>query len=421
MPPPRPGPGDVDMALPAPTRRKLDQMAGYSERDDVMIHYTVTESCPFRCRGCINALTAEAKAPGDGKRTRLDRDPVRDAVGIGRLIRDSGKDRAVIVFYGGEPMLRAGRMQAILEALGRGDERVKIRYMTITSGHYLLQEAERFPDLMRRMWLTAVSVDGTADQHNRMRKGTDLARIQRELAGFARIRTGDVLIWSTLRPSMSLADCYASFRYFLDLGEAEHFFWHWDEAAGTIEDLDGYRAAYLQDLEKILAEYLQRLAAGQLLSIVHVNELLLYLFTGKRRGTTACAVEKMANFDIAGDGRIHACADLPETMDIGRIEPDGAVRLYADAGDRLSGLVSYRDVLGCRQCGVEPYCGGRCPVQIHLGGIDRARQYCFLMRDHVAAVKSAAPAVVDAMLAAGHTLASLYRSARLAKYTDVTP
>jgi radical SAM protein with 4Fe4S-binding SPASM domain len=409
------------MSLPAATRRKLGRMAGPAIREDGMIHYTVTESCPFRCRGCINALTAHAGGPGEGNRTRLDRDPVRDAGGIGRLIRDSGKDRAVIVFYGGEPMLRPGRMQAVSEALGRGDGRVKIRYMTITSGHYLLKVAERFPDLMRRMWLTAVSVDGTVEQHNRMRTGTDLAQIQRELAGFARLRTGEVLIWSTLRPSMSLADCYASFRYFLDRGEAEHFFWHWDEAAATIEDLDGYRAAYLQDLEKILAEYLQRLAAGQLLSIVHINELLLYLFTAKRRGTTACAVEKMANFDIAGDGRIHACADLPETMDIGRIEPGGGVRLYADAAQRLTALVSYRDVLGCRQCGVEPYCGGRCPVQIHLGGIDRARQYCFLMRDHVAAVKNVAPAIVDAMLAAGKSLGSLYRSARLAKYTDVTP
>ena len=220
---------------------------------------------------------------------------------------------------------------------------------------------------------------------------------------------------------MSLTDCFSSFRYFLDRKQAEHFFWHWDEAEGIIEDLGGYRAAYRSDLEAILAVYLRRLRAGELLSIVHLNELLLYLFTQRRRGTTACAVEQMANFDIAGDGRIHACADLPETMDIGEIGTEGGVRFHEDAANRLSQVVAYRDSLGCRACGVEPYCGGRCPVQIHLGGIERARQYCYLMRDHVAAVKDVAPAVVDAMLATGHTMASLYGSARLAKYTDVTP
>jgi hypothetical protein len=60
-------------------------------------------------------------------------------------------------------------------------------------------------------------------------------------------------------------------------------------------------------------------------------------------------------------------------------------------------------------------------VQIHLGGIERARQYCFLMRDHVQTVKNVAPAVADKMAQNGLSLTSLYRSARLAKYTDVTP
>jgi radical SAM protein with 4Fe4S-binding SPASM domain len=129
----------------------------------------------------------------------------------------------------------------------------------------------------------------------------------------------------------------------------------------------------------------------------------------------------MDNFDILGDGKIHACADLPATMDIGEMDAEGRIRFHADARSRLKQIVGYRESLGCGRCGVEPYCGGRCPVQIHLGGIDRARQYCYLMRDHVAAVKEIAPAVADAMQGGGHPLALLHRSARLAKYTDVTP
>jgi radical SAM protein with 4Fe4S-binding SPASM domain len=421
MVPPPLGPGDVDMALPPETRRRIKKLPGFSEQQDVMIHYTITEKCPFRCRGCINALTAAAPHAAAGPE-QGDRDPVRDGRGIVRLIHDSGKERAVVVFYGGEPMLRPGRMRAVFDSVDReNDGRHQVDFMVITSGHYLSRSAERHPEMMKRLWLTAVSVDGTTGQHNAMRQGTDLERIRAELADFNRRRTGDVLIWSTLRPEMSLADCFASYRYFLDRGEAEHFFWHWDEAEGVIDDLDSYRSAYRADLEAILAEYLARLGHGELLSILHVNELLLFLLTGRHRGTTACAVEEMANFDIGSNGRVHACADLPETMDIGRIESDGRVRFRKDARQRLEHLVKYKHRLGCRTCGVEPYCGGRCPVQIHLGGIERAKQYCLLMRDHVKSVKAIAPKVVDAMLANGQSLQALYASARLAKYTDVTP
>ncbi len=421
IPPPLLGPGDVDMTLPPETRRKIEALPGFVEQDDVMVHYTVTGKCPFQCRGCINAMTAAAPHPS-GSRADGGRDPARDGAGIARLIRDSGKDRAVVVFYGGEPMLEPERMQAVADAVCRSTgASPKVKFMVITSGHYLGRAAVRCPEMMKKMWLTAVSVDGTVDQHNAMRQGTDLVCIRRELADFSRVRTGEVLIWSTLRPGMSLADCFASYLYFLDRVEAEHFFWHWDEAQGRIKGLETYRAAYRNDLRAILSEYVRRLAGGELISIVHVNELLLFLFTGRRRGSTACAVEKMANFDVAGDGRIHACADLPESMDIGVIGSDGSISFRRDAGRRLSALVTYKKRLGCMRCGIEPYCGGRCPVQVHLGGIERARQYCFLMRDHVQVVKDAAPQVVDAMAAGGLTMASLYRSARLAKYTDVTP
>ena len=67
---------------------------------------------------------------------------------------------------------------------------------------------------------------------------------------------------------------------------------------------------------------------------------------------------------------------------------EGDVIMEPDARKRLTSLIAYKIGLGCDQCGVEPYCGGRCPVQVHTGGIDRARQYCFMMREHVRIVKA---------------------------------
>jgi len=420
------GPEDVDMVLDAEVYEKIKALPPYEEADEIMIHYTVTEECPFNCRGCINALTA---GKGNSVRSgflpegqKKGQDLERDILGIGRLIQESGKKTAVIVYYGGEPMLRIDSMNHFYATLPRilGNS-MSLKHMVITSGHFLERAIRKTPELISRMWLTALSIDGNEEQHNAVRRGTSLREIRRQVEALNRVRQGDVLIWATLRPGMSLWDCFESFMYFQKRGEAEHFFWHSDEGDGMIPELSGYLDRYCRDLEKIMGVYIEHLRQGKLLSLIHVNDLLLYLFTRRRRGTTACAVERMENFDIIGDGKVHACADLPEEMSIGRISESGEIVFEADAMERVAKIVSYKTDLGCSACGVEPYCGGRCPVQANTGGIGRARQYCFMMREYVRTVKQHAPQIAELIFEKGIALQDLYRSAHLTKFADVTP
>jgi len=416
---------EVDMILDPGIYQKVAMLQDYEEREEIMIHYTVTEQCPFNCRGCINALTAgiaQADRNAFVPREKNDDDLERDARAIAHLIRQSGKDTAVIVFYGGEPMLRLDRMERFYKRLsGLLEKSYSVRYMVVTSGHYLDSAVRRHRDLTANMWLTAVSVDGTSKQHEEMRQGTSLATVRRQVASFDKVRKGDVLIWSTIRPGMSLLDCFESYMHFRLRGEAEHFFWHWDEAEGTIPNLGEHLARYFADLEVIMNRYMEHLQKGDMISIIHVNELILYFLTQKRRGSTACGVERMTNFDIVGDGKIHACADLPQTMNIGSVSESGHVMFDADAKERLSQIITYKDGLGCSACGVEPYCGGRCPVQTHTGGIERARQYCYMMRGHVGTVKKYVGDITALMIGQGVGLADLYESAHYCKFTDVTP
>ncbi len=419
------GPDDVDMVLDVGVCEKVAALPAYEEVDEVMIHYTVTQECPFDCRGCINALTA-----GKGNSGRSEFVPEknnglnleRDLLGISRLIKDSRKNAAVIVYYGGEPMLRLEPMAHFYRALpGIVGDSTSLKHMVITSGHFLEKAIKQSPDLISGMWLTALSIDGNEEQHDAMRRGTSLRKIRRQVEALNQVRKGEVLIWATLRPGMSLWDCFDSFMYFRKRAEAEHFFWHCDEGDGLIPDLSGYLDNYRRDLEKIMGVYLEHLSRGDLLSLIHVNDLLLYLFTKKRRGTTACAVERMENFDVIGDGKVHACADLPEAMSIGLILESGEIAFEPDAKARLQKIVSYKTDLGCSACGVEPYCGGRCPVQANTGGIGRARQYCFMMREYVKTIKQYTAQIADLMLEKGIAPGELYRSAHLTKFADVTP
>ena len=149
------GADDVDMVLDESLYGKVAALPAYEEIDEVMIHYTVTQECPFSCRGCINALTA-----GKGNSGRSEFFPgretgehfERDLLGISRLIKDSGKNTAVIVCYGGEPMLRLEPMARLYRTLpGIVGESTTLRHMVITSGHYLEKAIRICPDLVSRM------------------------------------------------------------------------------------------------------------------------------------------------------------------------------------------------------------------------------------------------------------------------------
>jgi radical SAM protein with 4Fe4S-binding SPASM domain len=169
-------------------------------------------------------------------------------------------------------------------------------------------------------------------------------------------------------------------------------------------------------LEEVTERYVEKALQGEILPIAHLNELILYLITGKERGHTACGVELARNYDIMG-GEIHACADLPPSVG-GFIGSDGSDFNEPD----FSRLVEYKDWLRCHECGVYPYCGGRCPVQALSGSPERTLQICQLMRLHVGIVRERIDDISTALDQSGMSLQDLYdSSAYLTRYTDVVP
>ncbi|HNQ35229.1 MAG TPA: hypothetical protein PKN80_04110 [bacterium] len=407
-------PGAVRLAS---GRRRRE--AGYREADPLFIHLGVTGRCYARCKGCINAaVTHNSKEPRHRLTTQPDMEPERDGAAVVRLAGLHPEMAVTVCFYGGEPLLvpeRIARTAGILDASPIGG---RVRYLLYTSGELIAAALERYPELMRRLWLYSVSIDGRTRQHDSVRSGTRLERIHRSLERLAEVRTGPVLQWSTLREEQSLLDCFREFLYLEGRGLASHFFWHWVETDEPYRDFPAYLARYERDLKRVLDVCLDRLAAGRPLKIIHLDELLLYLFTGRRRGTTACGVEAAGNYDLGG-GRVFACADLPPELAIGSVAADGSVELREAELARLAG---YKERLGCPECGVEAYCGGRCPVEALTGTPERLFQYCQLMRLHVGLVSARREEFRRLLKRRRISLQALYdRSAFMAAYTDVVP
>jgi radical SAM protein with 4Fe4S-binding SPASM domain len=390
----------------------------YVETRPLLIHLTVTGRCYARCVGCVNAsVTLGLDVDRNQLLTASETVPERDAQAVINLVSRSPGHDAVLCFYGGEPLLAADKIARVVELIDHSTVRRRVRYMLITNGELLVKAMARRPRLLERLWLTGVSIDGAAAQHNLFRRGTDLANIHTNLEALKSVRRGDVLMWSTLREGQSLFDCFLEFQEARTNGWLEHFFWHWAEGHTPMTDLPAYLEEYAADLRRVMAVYREHLARGQILSLIHINELILYLITGKSRGATACGVELATNYDIAG-GRIHACADLPPELALGAIAPDGSFDL--DRPD-LSHLIAYKDPLGCYTCGVHAYCGGRCPVQA-AAGPEILAQYCALMRLHVEVVQDYLPDIASLLKKHDISLQTLYNeSAYLTQFTDVTP
>lgn len=395
------------------------QFPPFYEKSLAYIHLSVTGRCNARCKGCINsAISNDFTADRRVAAPIRDTVPARDAACILHLLEKTDKDEAVLCFYGGEPLLAMEKIRQVKEIIEHASCPVPVRYMLYTNGSLLDNAVRSHPGLLKDLWLISVSIDGQKEQHEAVRPGTDLERIHQGLAAMRGIATVRALMWSTLRENQSLADCFAEF---LDLHEqnlVDLFFWHWVETAHPYERFADYCGRYEADLEMVMVHYLARLREGHILPVIHINELIIFALTGFRRNSSGCGVELADNFDLI-DGKIHSCADLPPEMAIGHIDPQG--RPHIQPVD-LMGLIEYKKPLGCYQCGVHDYCGGRCPVQAHISGMDRLRQYCQLMRLHVAIVLSHLDEIRASMAAHGLTVQNLYDEAAFyAQFTDVTP
>jgi uncharacterized protein len=391
----------------------------FQEDGRLLIHLTVTGRCYARCEGCINSkVTMGYTDHRDTVVTFEETHPERDTALIQRLADRHPGRIITLCFYGGEPFLATAKMVKVWRSLRESADSERFKFLVYTSGEKIEEAFNAYPEFMKDIWTYSVSIDGDEMQNDRIRVGTSLKNIVKNLNFLSSFFKGHVLFWSTLRENQSLFNCFEEFMRLYRQKLVNHFFWHWAEARDPIQDMDSFASRYGKELEKIMDFYVKELDGGKLLPLTHINELILYLLTKKERGHTACGVEIAENYDIVS-GRVYPCADLPTDAAIGQLDSAGQLKL--EEYD-LNSLVAYRNELGCLKCGVYPYCGGRCPVQALVGSGERTHQICQLMRLHVGIVQERLEDIHEALVRHDISLQDVYdRSAFLAKYTDVIP
>ncbi|TDT91751.1 radical SAM/SPASM domain-containing protein [Pseudodesulfovibrio indicus] len=388
------------------------------EHTPLYIHLTVTMKCNAGCKGCINScITFNSSTI----KKNHDSVPERDAAAIIQLInRDNATDVAVC-FYGGEPLLAPRSIIKTIEILENSKpSKCHIKYMLYTNGMNIPEAISTHDIFLDNIWLYSISIDGEQKQHDNIRIGTNYKQIVDNLRQLRDKKcSAQKLMWTTLREKQSLRSAFNSFVSLESESLVNHFFWHFVEEDDPFCDLRSFSKDYENDLHYIMRTYIDRMkVCGSILSILHINELILYLLCRKNRGSSACGVELSRNYDIVS-GNIQTCADLPMEYSLGRINDDGSISIN---DQDLSHLVEYKKVLNCYDCGIHAYCGGRCPVQAITSNAVRVNQYCQLLRLHVAVVSEYIDEIRDVMKIKMISVDDIYsESAYFVQFTDVTP
>ena len=148
----------------------------YQEYEPTSIHLTITGRCYARCKGCINAAITTPCSQSRAETAPIaDAEPARDARAIVNLLREHPEKDGVVCFYGGEPLLAPEAISEVMDRIAAAAPAQKVRYMLYTNGDLLEKTVARYPDLIERLWLISVSIDGRQQQHDRIRLGTSLA------------------------------------------------------------------------------------------------------------------------------------------------------------------------------------------------------------------------------------------------------
>ena len=349
----------------------------------VMYYYvTLTLECNLRCKYCYGKCWDESGSLID--ESEIDyRIPGEVSYGIDDLRRFIGRDpNPVIVFYGGEPLLRIGLMREIMDNVPAR------RYILQTNG-LLLDELE--DDYLNRLDSILVSIDGTKRLTDLYRgDGTYVKIIEnvREIRG--RGFNGELIARMTVsndtleleREVLSLImeehELFDSLHWQLDA-----LFWRGD----FDEELTGrWLKSYSRCVRRLVGIWVRLMVdSGRVLRVYPFLGVARSILLNERSRLRCGAGWVM--FNVQTDGKITPCPVMA-----------GMRRFYL--GDIWSTSPrSLRDSIfvadPCPTCGIYWICGGRCLYAnaTKLWGSRGFRMVCRTVRDLVESVRAVAPVI----------------------------
>ncbi|MFD7827650.1 StsB family radical SAM/SPASM domain sactipeptide maturase [Kitasatospora sp. NPDC059803] len=343
-----------------------------------MVYYAITDGCNLRCPYCY--ASSEKALPGE-LNTAESLDLVDQAADLGAR---------VIVFTGGEPMLRKDLFTVAGHARERG-----LAANIITNGTTIrrLETAQRMAEVFNQV---TVSLDGgTVETHERTRGKGTFARTAQGLRLLNQAGVTPVINHVVTPENVDVLDRLAEFVADLDISRVRMMN-HTDLGRGATDGFDYGWADY----QKVLDFCWTHPLAGKLLP-------------EGPKASKPCSVK--GNCGMGGNevyvnslGTVYPCKLVTEQVHIaGNVRRQPLAEIFAApvlADLRANNVFTGENLQDCRRCYIRGACGGGCRAY-HLaetGDVHRnGRHLCRILRQSMIASLWSANGVPGARLKAG--------------------
>ncbi len=290
-------------------------------------HLLLTQRCNLACTYC-GGTREEAKHPEveysvEELRTFLAADP-----------------EPVLVFYGGEPLLRMELMERIMDE-------IPATYMLHTNG-MLLHRVK--PSYLRRFHTILVSIDGRPEVTDAYRGRGVYRRVVSSVRRVRRHFHGDLIARMVASLRTSIVE---DVLHLWELGIFDHVHWQldfelfWD---GGSDAARRWLREYNAGISTLVRVWVERMGEGEVMGLVPFLGITGTLLTRRPAGLRCGAGYE--SFSISPSGDITFCPVTPE-YEFMRI---GSIRTSSPS--ELRNTASLRDP--CASCELLWVCGGRC-------------------------------------------------------------
>jgi len=308
-------------------------------------HIILTEDCNLRCRYCYEKSFSEFEN-GLEKKFKFDfSDPEVSEVDLKKLKEFLLKDKeAVLIFYGGEPLLQWKKIIEIIDLLK--DTKVKFRMQT--NGILL----DILPiEYLKKIDKILISIDGDKERTDKNRgKGT----YEKVMTNISKIKnkgySGELIARMTIAQ-----DCPDLYEQVLALVDAGFNSVHWQLDVGFYhEDFEEKKISeffkeYNKSLEKLLDWWVKEIKSGKVYRIYPFVGIVEPLLTGKKCGGLRCGAGH-SGYAISTSGKVVHCPIMNniESFKAGNLDSNPSELKKFDCHDE------------CGNCEVYDLCGGRC-------------------------------------------------------------
>ncbi len=306
-------------------------------------HIILTEKCNSQCRYCYEKSMKEFDNSLGDKFEFDFSAPCEFNVDIKKLRGFVEKDEnPVLIFYGGEPLLKIDLIKEIMEGLGN-----EVRFCMQTNGKLLDMLEKKYLEKFSKI---LVSLDGSEERTDFNRGNGTYVKVIENLKKIKEIRNCEIVA----RMTISFPDIFKQVQHLvwlIDRGLIDSI--HWQLDAGFYKndfskDFEKFVKEYNSQLKKLIDFWVEEMKKGQMLKLYPFLGIFEALYYGKK--TKLRCGSGHAGYTITTNGIITCCPIMNNIKDfyVGDLDSNPKNLKKINIGGK------------CLGCDYLNLCGGRC-------------------------------------------------------------